>query len=92
MSLFEALMLICFGLSWPLSIAKALRTRRVEGKSPLFMGIVCLGYLSGITHKLLNDPDWITILYIVNLCLVGFDIYLYYRFLPRRAIPSTPSA
>ena len=46
MSFFEATMLICFGISWPVSIAKALRTKVVAGKSPLFMAIVCLDYLS----------------------------------------------
>jgi len=48
MSIFEVLMLVCFGLSWPISIAKALRTEKVAGKSPVFMGVICLGYLSGI--------------------------------------------
>ena len=44
MSIFEAIMLICFGAGWPISVAKALRTKVVSGKSPLFMAnglIVC---------------------------------------------------
>ena len=47
MSVFEAAMLIsCFGVSWPISIAKSLRTKVVAGESTLFMVIVCgLGYL-----------------------------------------------
>ncbi len=82
MSVFEAFMLVCFGISWPISIIKALRTRMVQGKSPLFMAIVCLGYLSGITHKLCYSLDWVILLYVLNLAMVGFDLYLYFRFLP----------
>ncbi len=82
MSIFEILMLVCFGLSWPISIAKAIRIKRVEGKSPLFMAIICVGYLSGILHKLLFSPDWIIALYVLNLVMVATDLYLYYRYLP----------
>ena len=44
MCLFEVAMLICFGMSWPVSILKSIRTGMVIGKSPLFMTIVCFGY------------------------------------------------
>jgi predicted tellurium resistance membrane protein TerC len=81
MSVFEAGMLICFGISWPVSIAKALRTKQVVGKSPVFMAIVCLGYLSGILHKVLVDYDWVIALYVLNLAMVAFDLFLYYRYL-----------
>ena len=74
MSVFEAVMLICFGVSWPVSIAKTLRTRVVTGKSPLFMVIVCLGYACGIAHKALYSFDWIIALYAMNMILVAVDL------------------
>jgi hypothetical protein len=80
MSVFEILMLVCFGASWPVSIEKTLRTRRVDGKSPVFLGIVCLGYVSGILHKVFFSPDWVIVLYIVNLVLVAADFVLYFRY------------
>lgn len=80
MSIFEGLMLVCFGLSWPISIAKALRTKTVSGKSPLFMSIVIAGYASGIVHKVLYARDWIIILYIINLVLVAIDMSLYFHY------------
>lgn len=80
MSFFEALMLICFGVSWPVSICKALRTRVVDGKSPLFMGIVMFGYASGFIHKLVYSPDWITTLYALNFLMVGTDLVLYFKY------------
>jgi hypothetical protein len=80
MSIFEVFMLVCFGVSWPISIAKTLRTRVVAGKSALFMGIVMLGYLSGIIHKLLFSRDWVIALYALNLLMVAVDMALYFRF------------
>jgi len=80
MSIFEAAMLICFGISWPVSIIKSLRTKIVVGKSPLFMAIVCVGYLSGIIHKAVYSPDWIVGLYCLNMALVAVDLALYVKF------------
>jgi hypothetical protein len=80
MSIFEVMMLVCFGISWPISIAKTLRTKQVAGKSPAFMLIVILGYLSGVMHKLLYSRDWVIALYALNLVMVGIDMALYFRF------------
>lgn len=77
-------MLICFGLSWPISIAKSLRTKVVSGKSPLFLGIICIGYLSGILHKALYCFDWIIVLYTINLFMVAVDLALYFRYASSR--------
>jgi len=87
MSFFEATMLICFGISWPISIAKSLRTRTVIGKSPRFMAIVCIGYMSGCIHKLLYSLDWILILYAANMVMVAIDLVLYFKFLPKEPAP-----
>lgn len=84
MSIFEGVMLLCFGVSWPVSISKAVRTKVVAGKSPIFMGIVCVGYMAGLIHKLLYSKDWITVLYGLNLIMVAIDLFLYYRYLPRQ--------
>ncbi len=83
MSIFEAMMLICFGMSWPVSIIKSVRTKVVAGKSPLFMIILSVGYVSGLTHKFLHSLDWITGLYALNLILVLTDLALYYKYLPK---------
>lgn len=76
-------MLVCFGVSWPISIGKALRTKKVEGKSPVFMALICLGYLSGILHKILFSLDWVVALYAINLLMVATDLVLYYRYLSK---------
>ena len=86
MSVFEVIMLVCFGLSWPLSIAKAVRTKVVSGKSPLFMAVICLGYVCGIIHKALYAMDWVILLYALNMMLVAVDLGLYVRYLPKEQV------
>ncbi|MHB1035628.1 MAG: hypothetical protein ACYC35_11805 [Pirellulales bacterium] len=78
MSVFEIIMLVCFGVSWPVSIAKALRTKEVAGKSPLFLALICVGYASGVIHKILYNCDWVTLLYAANMILVAIDLALYF--------------
>jgi hypothetical protein len=76
-------MLLCFACSWPISIYKSLKTKFVLGKSPAFEAIIILGYIFGIIHKLVNDFDIVTFLWIFNLMLVSFDLILYYRYAHR---------
>jgi uncharacterized membrane protein len=76
MSIFEILMLICFGVSWPISIANAIKTKNVTGKSRAFLVIIIAGYASGIIHKVLYSMDWVIFLYIINLILVLIDLFL----------------
>ncbi len=81
MSPFEIGMLICFGISWPISIYSLWRTKRTEGKSLVFGVIVLVGYVCGILHKQFYHYDSVIYLYILNLLFVSIDITLtvYYR-------------
>ncbi len=84
--IFEALMLVCFGLGWPISILKSLRTKYVRGKSVGFMTIVSVGYVAGIlsklsdTHLLGKEFNPVLWLYVLNLLFVLTDLWLYFRF------------
>ena len=79
MSIFEAGMLLCFGMAWPINILKSWRTRSTKGKSLPFLCSVELGYISGITHKILYSRDLVMVLYIINFTMVLIDILLYFR-------------
>lgn len=79
-SIFEVLMLICFGCSWPVAVVKTYQTKNVKGKSILFLWLILLGYLFGITHKILNRFDYVIGLYIANALLVFADMYMYYLY------------
>lgn len=85
MSIFEAIMLICFGFSWPLSIYKSYKSRQTGGKSVIFLYLIFIGYIAGVINKLINGADLVTFLYILNGLMVSADILLYYR---NRAIES----
>ncbi|MBO4570695.1 MAG: hypothetical protein J5699_02055 [Bacteroidales bacterium] len=80
-SIWEVLFLLCFAVSWPISIARSLRTKVVIGKSPFFMGLIILGYIFGIIHKLLYNPDIVTWLYAFNATLVAVDLVLYFIYI-----------
>ncbi len=79
MSIFEALMLLCFGAAWPLSIYKSYTSRSVEGKSPYFLMVLIVGYVFGILNKLIVRYDVVFFLYVLNLMMISTDLALYYR-------------
>lgn len=79
MKIFEAGMLLCFGIAWPLSIIKSYRSRSTGGKSVFFSFVILLGYVCGIIHKLLNSRDIVLVLYILNFLMVGIDTCLWFR-------------
>lgn len=80
-SIWEVLFLLCFAVSWPVSIAKSLKTKVVIGKSPMFMSLVILGYIFGIIHKLLYSRDIVIFMYMFNATLVSFDLFLYFLYI-----------
>ncbi len=79
MSIFELIMLGCFGLSWPIAAYKSYKTGRAAGKSLLFMAAIWIGYIAGILHKLIYSRDPVIYLYIFNLLMVSLDIGLTIR-------------
>ena len=79
MSPFEAVMILCFGCAWPLSIWKSFRSRSNRGKSLPFMIVIFAGYVSGCLHKIHYSFDPVIALYILNAVLVFTDICLYAR-------------
>jgi hypothetical protein len=78
--MFEVLMLICFGMSWPVSIFKTITAKRVEGKSVIFLWLIFIGYICGVTNKVLTKTEPVIFLYAFNGILVFIDILLYYKY------------
>lgn len=79
MSVFEVLMLLCFGAAWPFSIYKSFKSKTNNGKSIIFLFVVMIGYLSGILHKLFYSYDPVIFLYALNFIMVGTDAILWFR-------------
>ncbi|MBR1870604.1 MAG: hypothetical protein IJ802_02145 [Kiritimatiellae bacterium] len=76
----ECAMLFCFGFSWPFAIARTLRAKRVDGKSPAFSVLVMVGYLCGIAAHAISDRSWIVWVYLADLVLVAADFSLYMHY------------
>lgn len=80
MSILEAGMMFCFGISWPFQVVKTYKTKNVKGKSILFLWFVEAGYLMGMAHKVIYNMDAVIYLYALNFLLVGTDMVLYYLY------------
>lgn len=79
-SAFETVMVICFGLSWPLSIRRSYKARTAKGKSLFFEVFIVIGYIFGIIAKTMlrsfNLAYWF---YWLNTVMVSIDISLWFR-------------
>ena len=79
-SIFETIMLVCFGLSWPLNVIKAYKARTAKGTSLPFIVLIITGYIAGITAKLVtNQVNYVLAVYILNLVIVSANVVVYFR-------------
>ena len=86
--LFEVLMLVCFGFSWPFNIAKSLKSRTAKGKSVAFELCIVVGYVCGLAGKIIaGNITYVVIVYVLDLLMVTTDLILTLRnkILDRRA-------
>lgn len=92
----EAVMLICFGCSWPINLIKNYRCRSAKGMSLSFILLLIVGYVAGITAKLMNGVTaqnaFVLVVYLLNLGMVTANLFVYFRnrALDRKAELCTP--
>lgn len=85
--IFEIIMVVSFGASWPFNVIKSYKARTTKGKSLLFLCLIFFGYIAGITSKFVNSDymanfasKWyVLVFYVLNLIMVGADLILYVR-------------
>ena len=86
--LLEALMILCFGLSWPISIRKSWISRTAKGKSLFFEVFLLIGYIFGIARKIIlfvagSGDGFLFFLswffYVLNFVEISIDVALYFR-------------
>ena len=85
--LLEIIMILCFGASWPFNVIKSYKARTAKGKSLLFLSLIIIGYIAGISSKFLNEAymasfaeKWyVLFFYFLNLIMVSADLFVYFR-------------
>ena len=78
-TVFESIMLVCFGISWPISVYKSATSKSTKGKSVLFTFAIIIGYIAGIIGKIIGgNVNYVLVLYLINLAFVSVDLALYF--------------
>lgn len=76
----EAIMLVCFGLSWPINAFKSYKSRTAKGTSWQFLALITAGYVAGIAAKIISDPtSWVLAVYYLNLIFLCINWWVYFR-------------
>lgn len=79
-AIFETIMLLCFGLSWPINLRKAYKAKTTKGTSLLFILLIIFGYVAGITAKLISSQtNYVLVVYLLNLAVVLLNLVVYFR-------------
>ncbi len=85
--IFEIIMIVLFGFSWPINVVHSYKARSNKGKNLAFLVLVFVGYICGIISKFVNpvfmaeiSSKWYVLLfYVLNFLMVCAELLLYYR-------------
>ena len=79
-AIFETVMLVCFGLSWPINVVKAYKSQTTKGTSLPFIFLIITGYVAGIIAKVIaGQTNYVLIVYVINLVIVLLTVVVYAR-------------
>lgn len=75
----ETIMLICFGLSWPMSVVRNIRAKTAKSMSLGFILLIICGYAAGISAKICtHNYSYVLAVYIFNLLAVTANLIVYF--------------
>lgn len=75
----ETVMLICFGLSWPINVLKNIKAHTAKNMSLRFVLLIIAGYIAGIIAKLSKGSiNYVLGVYILNLIIVSVNVVVYF--------------
>lgn len=75
----EAIMLICFGFSWPMSVMKNIKARTAKSMSLPFILLILFGYIAGISSKFIaGNYSYVLIVYFINIASVAANLVVYF--------------
>lgn len=76
----EAVMLICFGVSWPINAFETYRAKTARGTNWQFLVLITMGYIAGIAAKFVaGSINWVLVMYFLNLAFLGVNWGVYFR-------------
>lgn len=79
-SMLEVIMLVCFGLSWPINVIKAVKARSAKNMSLPFILLIITGYIAGICAKIMTHQiNYVLVVYFINLAIVTVNLVMYFR-------------
>lgn len=79
-SIFETVMLLCFGFSWPMNLIKTYNAKTAKGTSLPFILLIIIGYVAGITAKIVTgQTNYVLAAYVLNLAIVILNLVIYFR-------------
>ncbi len=90
-SIMETMMVVLFGLSWPLNIMKAWKAKTAKGTSLLFYSFIWFGYIFALIGKfaLIHEHApmpwyetvhwYVMFFYFLNIIMVTIGILIYFR-------------
>ena len=77
--LLESTMLICFGLSWPMNLAKNIKAKSAKNMSLQFILLIITGYIAGITAKIYTHRfNYVLAVYLLNLVIVSANVIVFF--------------
>lgn len=75
----ETIMLIAFGLSWPINVYKNFKARTAKSMSLWFILLIIFGYLAGIAAKIISHRvNYVLAVYLLNLVMVSANLIIYF--------------
>ena len=78
--IFETIMLVCFGFSWPMNLIKAYNAKTAKGTSLPFILLIIIGYIAGISAKIVSGQiNYVLVAYLLNLAIVLMNLAVYFR-------------
>ncbi len=79
-NILETVMLVCFGLSWPINLVKHIKAKTAKSTSLPFYMLITVGYIAGIAAKFVgNNINYVLIAYFINIFFVLLNIIIYFR-------------
>ena len=79
-NILETVMLVCFGLSWPINLVKNIKAKTAKSTSLPFYLLITVGYIAGIAAKFVgNNINYVLIAYFINIFFVLLNIIVYFR-------------